>query len=84
MSFEYKDEELVLVVRGTKYPFRAPSAKEQRQIAKTFKEANEDMDVLEIYVGFFVALGLPREVLETMSMRGLVDLFTYAIGGKKN
>lgn len=84
MSFEYVDEILELKYQGQSYSFRAPSALEQKQIAKDFKNASEETDVIEMYVSFFVQLGLPKEVLEKMSVKGIVDLFSYAVGSKKN
>jgi len=84
MSFEYKEENLVLIYKGQNYEFRAPSAIEQRQISRKFKEADENADVVGLYVDFFVQLGCPQDVLEKMSMTGLLDLFAYSVGAKKN
>lgn len=85
MGYEYKDEELELKVRGKVYKFRQPSAMEQKKLGEQFKEAKEGIDdAVEIYIGFFEKLGLPRDVLESMSFKGLVGLLEYSNGIKKN
>ena len=84
MGFQYDDEELELIYKGQSYKFRAPSAMEQRATSKKFREADEDVDAVALYTDFFVSLGLPLEVLEKMSMKGLMDLFSYSLGAKKN
>lgn len=84
MSFKYEDEELELVYKSAVHKFRAPSAYEQKATAKKFREVDENTDVIDLYVEFFVSLGLPQDVLEKMSVKGLTELFTYAVGSKKN
>lgn len=84
MGFQYEDEELELNYKGTVYKFRAPSALEQRATSKKFREASDDVDALDLYVEFFENLGLPKEVLEKMTMKGLMELFSYSLGAKKN
>lgn len=84
MSFNYEDEKLELNYSGTKYPFRAPSALEQKATARKFREADENTDASDLYIEFFKSLGLPEEVLIKMSMKGLMGLFEYAVGAKKN
>jgi hypothetical protein len=84
MGFEYVEEELSLKYKGNEYKFRQPSAFEQKDIGRKFKEATEDTDAVDIYVQFFVGLGLPEDVVNKLSMKGLLDLFGYAVGAKKN
>jgi len=86
MGFQYEDEELELIYKGQTYKYRAPSAIEQQGTAKKFKEKADDETVgaADLYINFFVELGLPKEVLEKMSMKGLTDLFLYTVGAKKN
>lgn len=84
MGFQYEDEELELIYKGKTYKFRAPSALEQRMTSKKFREAGPEADAVELYLEFFADLGLPRDILEKMSMKGLMDLFSYALGSKKN
>lgn len=84
MGFQYEDEELELIYKGETFKFRAPSAIEQRTTAKKFREATEEVDAVELYIEFFKGLGLPEDVLNKMSMKGLMDLFSYALGAKKN
>ncbi len=84
MGFEYKEEELDLTFKGEVYKFRQPSAYEQKEITKTFRQADADTDAVDLYINFFKELGLPEEVLGKMSLQGLLDLFSYAVGAKKN
>lgn len=86
MGFVYEDEELELTYKGTVHKFRTPSAFEQQDVMKKFKAAEkaEDQDGLQIYIDFFVNLGLPETVLQKMSLKGLLDLFSYSVGSKKN
>lgn len=84
MGFQYEDEELELNYKGESHKFRAPSAYEQKQLSDTFKNADESTDAVTIYVDFFVSLGLPKEIVSKMSMKGLLGLFEYAVGSKKN
>jgi hypothetical protein len=84
MGFQYEDEELELIYKGQTYKYRAPSAVEQQNTGKKFKSADESTDVIGIYLNFFEGLGLPKEVLEKMSTKGLSDLFVYTLGSKKN
>ena len=84
MGFQYEDEELELTYKGQTYKYRAPSAVEQQVTAKKFKDADETVGAADLYINFFVELGLPKEVLEKMSMKGLTDMFLYTVGAKKN
>lgn len=84
MGFTYEDEKLELNYGGKTYEFRAPSALEQKATAKKFREADENTDASDLYLDFFKSLGLPEEVLVKMSMKGLMGLFEYAVGAKKN
>ena len=84
MSFEYVEEEMSLKYKGEVYKFRQPSAYEQKEISKTFRLADENTDAVDLYIDFFKLLGLPSEVLLGMSLQGLLDLFSYAVGAKKN
>jgi hypothetical protein len=84
MGFVYEDEELELTVKGVVYKFRQCSAYEQKEMSNKFKNADDNTDAVDLYIDFFVSLGLPREVLEKMSLKGLLDLFGYTVGAKKN
>lgn len=84
MGFTYEDETLTLSYKGVDYTFRAPSVIEQRKLGKAFKEADEGIDAFDLYINFFKELGLPEEVLSKMSMKGIISLFEYAVGVKKN
>jgi hypothetical protein len=84
MSFEYHEETLELKIKDQVYPFRSPSAYDQKELSKKFKEATDDMQAVDLYIEFFVGLGLPKEVLAKLSMKGLLGLFEYAVGAKKN
>lgn len=85
MGFKYEDEELELELKDQKIKFRAPSALEQKAISKKLKEFDEETeDPVEIYMAFFESLGLSREVTGKMSFKGLMDLFGYSVGVKKN
>ena len=84
MGFVYEDEELELTYKGEVHKFRAPSAYEQKAMAKKFKESDEKTDAVDLYIEFFKELGLPEDVLGKMSLKGLLDLFAYAVGAKKN
>lgn len=84
MGFEYVEEELSLTIKGEVYKFRQPSAFEQKEISKTFRQADEKTDAVDLYVEFFKTLGLPEEVVIKMSLQGLLDLFSYSVGAKKN
>lgn len=84
MGFVYEEEELELTYKGTVYKFRQPSAYEQKEISKTFRQADENTDAVDLYISFFKSLGLPEEILGKMSLTGLLDLFSYAVGAKKN
>lgn len=84
MSFVYEDEMLELNYKGEVYKFRQPSAVEQSAIGKKFREATEDQDGIQMYIEFFKSLGLPEDVLSKMSTKGLMDLFSYCLGTKKN
>lgn len=84
MGFVYEDEELELTYKGTVYKYRQPSAYEQKQMSKKFKEADDNTDAVDLYIEFFKELGLPEDVLGKMSLKGLLDLFSYTVGAKKN
>jgi len=89
MGYKYEDEELEFEYKGQVYKFRAPSAVEQKAVSKKFKEydiekAEPDSDPIDLYINFFVELGLPLDVVSKMSSKGLFGLFEYAIGTKKN
>lgn len=86
MGFKYEDEKLELDYAGKKYEYRAPSALEQRALNKKFQAAQGDdtVDATDLYLEFFKSLGLPEEVLIKMSMKGLMGLFEYMVGAKKN
>lgn len=84
MGFTYEDEELVLNFKGQVIKFRAPSAMEQQTVSKKFKAAGEDADALDLYMEFFESIGIPRDVISKMSMKGIMELFSYAVGAKKN
>jgi hypothetical protein len=84
MGFVYEEEELELKYKEDVHKFRQPSAFEQKNMAKKFRNADENTDAVDLYVEFFVMLGLPDEVLNKMSLKGLLGLFEYAVGSKKN
>jgi hypothetical protein len=84
MGFVYEEEELELTYKGVAHKFRQPSAYEQKEMSKKFKAADENTDAVDVYIEFFKQLGLPEEVLGKMSLKGLLDLFGYAVGTKKN
>lgn len=85
MGFKYEDEELELDFKGQVIKFRAPSALEQQAVSKRFKDAvDTDVSAIDLYIQFFESLGIPKDVTEKMSMKGLVDLFSYSVGAKKN
>jgi len=84
MGFVYEAEKLSLEYNGATYEFKAPTAKQQRAIGNAFKSADDDTDVVEVYIAFFVELGLPREILEEMTLNGLISLMSYSVGSKKN
>lgn len=86
MGYKYEDETLELEYGGETHKFRAPSALEQKATARKFREATNDdtVDASDLYIEFFTNLGLPKEVLVKMSMKGLMGLFEYAVGAKKN
>lgn len=84
MGFVYEEEELELTYKGTVHKFRAPSAYESKEISKKFKDADEKTDAVDIYIKFFEQIGLPEEVTSKMSLKGLLDLFAYTVGAKKN
>jgi len=82
--FEYQEEELSLKMGDKVYNFRQPSAYEHKLISRKFKEADENTDAVDIYQDFFIRLGLPEEVVQKLPFKGLVDLFGYSVGAKKN
>ena len=84
MGFVYEEEELELTYKGTTHKFRQPSAYEQKEMSKKFKNADDNTDAVDLYIEFFKQLGLPEEVLGKMSLKGLLDLFSYTVGTKKN
>jgi len=84
MGFVYEEEKLELKVGDKVYPFTTPSAKQQQLTSLKFRNADDNTDAVDLYIEFFESLGLPKEVLEKMSMKGLTDLFSYALGSKKN
>lgn len=84
MGFVYEDEELELNYKGTVHKYRQPSAFEQKELSKKFKEADEKTDAVDLYIDFFKVLGLPEDVLGKMSLKGLLGLFDYTVGAKKN
>jgi hypothetical protein len=84
MGFVYEEEKLELTCQGVVYPFRQPSAYEQKNMAKKFRDADENTDAVDLYIEFFVSLGLPADVCGKMSLKGLLGLFEYAVGSKKN
>jgi hypothetical protein len=84
MGFVYEEEELELSFNGVAHKFRQPSAFEQKEMSKKFKNADENTDAVDLYIEFFKQLGLPEEVLGKMSLKGLLDLFGYTVGTKKN
>lgn len=84
--FQYEDEQLPVKIKGKEYSLRAPSAKEQDDISKMFTDAKgkEGVSAVEIYANFFETIGLPKEVSMSMTLKGMVDLFSYVVGAKKN
>lgn len=84
MGFVYEDEELELKYKEDVYKFRQPSAFEQKEMSKKFKNADDNTDAVDLYIEFFKQLGLPEEILGKMSLKGLLDLFGYTVGTKKN
>ncbi len=89
MSYEYVEEELELKTKEKVYKFRTPSAFEQKQLSKKFKDQNklkddEKDDPVDLYINFFKELGLPEAVLNKLSFKGILGLFEYAVGAKKN
>jgi hypothetical protein len=84
MGFVYEEEELELTFKGDVLKFRQPSAFEQKEMSKKFKNADENTDAVDLYIEFFKQLGLPEDVLGKMSLKGLLDLFGYVVGTKKN
>jgi len=84
VGYKYEDEELELNFKGQVVKFRAPSAREQQAVSKRFKEADENQDALDLYIEFFESLGISKEMTSQMSMKGIVELFSYAVGAKKN
>ncbi len=82
-GFKYEAEELSLEIGDKKYPFREPSHIEQSSLKAKFESASPE-NAFNIYIDFFVGLGLPKEPLDKMSVRGLIGLFEYAVGAKKN
>lgn len=84
MGFVYEEEELELSYKGTVHKFRQPSAFEQKEMSKKFKNADDNTDAVDLYIEFFKGLGLPEDVLGKMSLKGLLDLFSYTVGAKKN
>jgi hypothetical protein len=86
MGFTYEDEELELVYKTEIYKFRAPSAIEEKALSAEFQayKPGESKDPVDLYIDFFVNLGLPAEVLSKMSSKGLTALLAYATGTKKN
>lgn len=84
MGYVYEEKELELTVKGKVYKFRQPSAIEQKEMAVKFREASDDTHAVDMYVDFFVNLGIPKDVLVKFSMEGLIGLFGYAVGAKKN
>jgi len=86
MGFTYEDEELEFTYKGVTHKFRAPSAVEQKQLSKKFRDAanDENVDASDLYIEMFVMLGLPLETMQKLSMRGLTELFSYTVGAKKN
>jgi hypothetical protein len=82
--FTYEEEELKFSFKGQVYPFRQPSAYEQKAMSNKFKEADENTDAVDLYVDFFKSLGLPEDVLKKLPFKALVDLFGYSVGAKKN
>lgn len=84
MGFEYIEQELELKIKDKVYKFREPSAYEQKQISKKFREADENTDAVDLYLDFFAQLGLSREIIGNLSFQGLIDLFSYSVSTKKN
>lgn len=44
----------------------------------------EGKTVTKVYESFLVTLGLPKEQLAKLPLRGLLDIFTLVTGSKKN
>jgi len=83
--FEYNEAKLELNIKGTKYEIREPSAQEQEEISGEFKDVSESgKSAVQIYTDFFEKLGLKKDVTMGMSMNGLLALFAYVVGSKKN
>jgi len=84
MGFVYESKELKATINGKEYSFREPSALKQKEMSKRFREATADQDAVDLYIDFFKDLGLPEDVLNEMTLTGLLDLFSYTVGAKKN
>lgn len=84
MGFVYEEEELELNFKGEIYKFRQPSAFEQKEMSKKFQNAESEVDPIDVYIELFKTLGLPEDVVIKMTLKGLLDLFSYTVDAKKN
>ena len=87
MGFQYEDESLELNYKGQSYAFRAPSHLENKALVanlRAMKAGDDSIDPIDEYVNFLVSLGIPKEILEKMSVKGILSLFEYSVGAKKN
>lgn len=87
--FNIVEEDLVVKIKGTEYPFRAPTSKEEETLQIDFKNmdvATSDKHPSEVYKDFLSKLGLPREVLDGLTTKNILNLFSFAVGAnsKKN
>ncbi len=82
------EEEIVKVkIKGIEYSFEAPGSKVTRSVRAEFKAASHESyegDPIDIYINFLVKLGLPKEVIEALSDKKIMEVFGIALGSKKN
>ncbi len=85
--FEIKQETMQVKLSGEVIEFRAPTSLEEESLSLAFKEFDVETSSSHptvIYKDFLGKLGIPREKLDQLSSKNITDLFSFAIGSKKN
>lgn len=84
--YELSDDKMQIKIKGQVYEMSEPTIDQTKAVQKRFEDCNvaEGQDPIDIYVDFVVELGLPQEIAKGLSVRKLTDLYSYAVGLKKN
>lgn len=84
-DYEYVAKTYNIKLFGDSHTATEPTSKQSDDFAEQYDAVKDDAKgVVKVYQTFLVTLGLPKDKVEQLPFRAVLDIFSLVTGSKKN